>query len=228
MSSKLKNPKSDLNVWITQLEDLQVQINSSKPDSISEDDLIENVLGYLPSVHDIEIHTLRKRLDDQNNPLSIEDVREELNLKFEMMNRQFRTNSGGENEATALFAGGLKGKCNSCAKFGHCARDCRSKGTTSQHRSGNKTDTITSNDNSDEEIVCLYCKKKGHRIADCLKLKKKEEANIGLKGKTGSDDKESNVWLGMIDSIPDEYAFVNVKKRFMVLMTNHSNLFNVW
>ena len=133
MSSKLKNPRSDPDVWITQLEDLQVQINSSKPDSITEDDLIEHVLGNLPSVYDIEIHTLRKRLDDLDNPLTIEEVREELNLKFEMMNRRFRGNPGGENEETALFAGGFKGKCNACGKFGHRARECRSKGNPSSN-----------------------------------------------------------------------------------------------
>jgi hypothetical protein len=91
MSSKLKNPRADPDVWITQLEDLQFQLNNSKPDTITDEDLVEHVLGNLPSVYDIEVHTLRKRLDDTANPLTIEEVREELSLKFEMMNRRFKS-----------------------------------------------------------------------------------------------------------------------------------------
>ncbi len=85
MNLKLKNPRSDSDVWITQLEDLQVQINGSKPDIITEVDLIENVLGHLPGVYDIEIHALQKHLDDFDNPLWIEEVCKELHLKFEMI-----------------------------------------------------------------------------------------------------------------------------------------------
>ena len=65
------------------MEDLQVQF--SKPDTITEEDLIEHVLGNLPSVYDIEVRALRKKLDDTANPLTIEEVCEESSLKFEMM-----------------------------------------------------------------------------------------------------------------------------------------------
>ena len=182
MNSKLKNPRSDPDVWITQLEDLQAQINGSKPDSITEDDLIEHVLGNLPSVYDIEIHTLRKRLDDLNNPLTIEEVREELNLKFKMMNKQSCGNPGGENEETALFVGGFKGKCNACGKFGHRSRECRSKGTNSSLQASVKQMKSQTNNSSadqkDKNVECFYCKRKGHRIAECLKLKRKEQATL--------------------------------------------------
>jgi len=210
----LKNPKSDPDVWITQLEDLQVQINASKPDSLTEDELIEHVLGNLPTVYDIEVHTLRKRLDDLNNPLTIEEVREELNLKFEMNNRRLRGSPGGENEETALFAGGFKGKCNSCGKFGHRARDCRNKGTSSASQPSVKQTNISNTKNGDKEIECFYCKKKGHRIADCLKLKKKEQANAAVEARTASDDDTSNVCLGMLDIITEECALASVNSKF--------------
>ena len=226
MNSKLKNPRSDPDVWITQLEDLQVQINNSKPDTITEDDLIEHILGNLPSVYDIEIHALRKRLDQADDPLTIEEVREELNLKFEMMNRRFRGNPSQVEEETALFAGGYKGKCYSCGKFGHRAKDCRgnnsnnnnnAKGKSGGNNSHNnaRNENVTTgkqgeneNNERDKNIECFYCKKKGHRIANCLKLKQKDQANLGIGGPSGeshnnskSDDDTSDVGLGVIEDI---------------------------
>jgi hypothetical protein len=194
MNSKLRNPRSDPDVWITQLEDLQVQINNSKPDTITEDDLIEHILGNLPSLYDIEVHALRKRLDQMDDPLTIEEVREELNLKFEMTNRRFRGGNAGQvEEETALFAGGYKGKCHSCGKFGHRAKDCRGN-TNSNNKNNNggsdsrnnaRSENVTTgnqggngNNERDKNIECFYCKRKGHRIANCLKLKQKT-SNVG-------------------------------------------------
>ena len=122
INSRLKSARSDPDVWITQLEDLQVQINNAREGSITEEDLMEHILGNLPSVYDIEVHTLRKRLDDLQDPLTLEELREELCLKFEMMNRRGKLGlNQGPNEEHALFAGGFKGKCNNCGKIGHRA-----------------------------------------------------------------------------------------------------------
>ncbi len=181
-------------------------------------------MGNLPGVYDIEIHSLRKRLDDLDNPLTIEEVREELNLKYEMMNRRFRGDPSGDNEETELFAGSFKGKCNSCGKFGHRARNCRSKVSTSNslQSSGNHAGNLngTAND-KDKDIDCFYCKRKGHQIADCLKLKRKEQSNVGLdsgKGSTEStiklDDEKSSVGLGMIDGLPNDYAVSKMDSDF--------------
>ena len=243
MNSKLKNPRSDPDVWITQLEDLQVQINNSKPDTITEDDLIEHILGNLPSVYDIEVHTLRKRLDQTVDPLTIEEVREELNLKFEMMNRRFRGNPNQVEEETALFAGGYKGKCYACGKFGHRAKDCRGNNNSNNNNGKNnsggnntknnsRSENVTTgrqgnneNDERDKNIECFYCKKKGHRIANCLKLKQKDQANLGIGGPRGesnnnskSDDDKSDVGLGVIEGLKTDIALVEVS-------SNRKNIF---
>lgn len=201
VNSRLKSARSDPDVWITQLEDLQVQINNAREGSISEEDLMEHILGNMPSVYDIEVHTLRKRLDDLQDPLTLEELREELCLKFEMMNRRGKLGmaQGQHGEEHALFAGGFKGKCNNCGKIGHKSRDCRDKnGKDKDQGHQNGTD-------GEKNIQCFYCKKKGHRISNCHKLKQKEQANIGIDSSNdaarGNDERStiSEVGLGIWD-----------------------------
>jgi len=155
VNSRLKSVRSDPDVWITQLEDLQVQINNAREGSISDEDLMEHVLGNLPSAYDIEVHTLRKRLDNLEDPLTLEELREELSLKFEMMNRRGRIGQAHASvgEEHALFAGGFKGKCNNCGRIGHKAHDCRNKNV-------NKEEGRTGSNDRDKSIECFYCKKK--------------------------------------------------------------------
>ncbi len=71
-----------------QLEDLQIQINNAREGSITKDNLMEHILRNLPSIYDIELCTLQKRLDDLQNLLTLGGLCEELCLKFEMMNRR--------------------------------------------------------------------------------------------------------------------------------------------
>ena len=196
-NSRLKSVRSDPDVWITQLEDLQVQINNAKEGSITDDDLMEHILGNLPSVYDIEVHALRKRLDDLHDPLTLEELREELSLKFEMLNRRGKMAQGGQNthgEEHALFAGGFKGKCNNCGKIGHKARDCRDKKDNKDKEKGQQN-----GGDGDKNIECFYCKKKGHRISNCHKLKQKEQANIGIDKSTDEKSATSEVGLGIWD-----------------------------
>ncbi len=61
--------------------------------------------------------------------MTLEELCEELGLKFEMMNRKGRLGQGQgvQGEDFALFAGGFRGKCNNCGKISHKTRDCRDK-----------------------------------------------------------------------------------------------------
>ena len=217
-NSRLKSARSDPDVWITQLEDLQVQINNAREGSITEEDLMEHILGNLPSVYDIEVHTLRKRLDDLQDPLTLEELREELCLKFEMMNRRGKLGlAQGPNEEHALFAGGFKGKCNNCGKIGHRARDCRDK---SGNKDRNKQENHQGNNDGDRNVECFYCKKKGHRISNCYKLKQKEQANVGVESGSGrgqqnsrSGDERSTsseVGLGILDYQLEEVGLLRM------------------
>ena len=73
------------------------------------------------------IGPLEKRIGDDLDPLTLEELREDLNLKHLKMNpRAIDVDTEG-GEEVGLFAGGFKGRCYNCGKYGHRARDCQDK-----------------------------------------------------------------------------------------------------
>lgn len=125
-TSVLKNVRDDPDEWLTDLENLKDRLNEAGS-RCTEEELLEHALNNLPKEYENVVAKLEDRLGAENNPLTIEDLRDELNLKYERMG--FRNGKGGrhygdDRDETALFAGGFKGKCNSCGELGHKARDC--------------------------------------------------------------------------------------------------------
>jgi C2H2 zinc-finger len=95
-----------------------------------------------------------------NNPLTIEELKEELTLRFEGLTS--KTDSAKLKclfDEKALFMGQFKGKCCNCGKLGHKAGQCKSRQV----------------EESKSEIMCNYCKKPGHVKANCFKLLKKNQ-----------------------------------------------------
>ncbi len=118
-----------------------------------------------------QVQNLERRIGSVTNPLDIEDVWEELNLKFERLKTRGKNNSNEDDDEHALFAGGNKSrsKCNHCGKFGHKSADCYPKGK------GNNFDQGQGAGGGGEKFKgdCFYCKKPGHQAsADCRKKKK--------------------------------------------------------
>jgi Zinc knuckle len=65
---------------------------------------------------------MEKRVGDSEKPLSIEEIKAELGLRFERLN--VSPNQSNENvvlEEHALFTGQWKGKCRNCGQIGHKA-----------------------------------------------------------------------------------------------------------
>ncbi len=52
---------------------------------ISDEDFMIHVLNNLPSKYEVQVSKLEDRLGSTTNPLTIEDLRDELNLKFARM-----------------------------------------------------------------------------------------------------------------------------------------------
>eukprot|EP00980_Cylindrotheca_fusiformis_P026274 scaffold15670_cov112-Cylindrotheca_fusiformis.AAC.1 len=48
-----------------------------------------------------------------------------------------RQNNTGEGGEAAFFAGGFKGKCNSCGGWGHKAKDCKKNNSGNGNNGGN-------------------------------------------------------------------------------------------
>ena len=185
-NSKLQNLKEDPDVWLTKLEDLRVQlVRVNAP--MTDEDLMEHVLNNLPDAYENVITKLEDKIGDANDPLTISKLRDELNLKFERLNgkRTIDNNSNnGQDGETALFAGGFKGKCNRCGRWGHKARDCRSGGNNNnnnnngnQNRNQNNNRNESRNGNRKFQGKCNYCNKVGHKEADCWKKQRDERQN---------------------------------------------------
>ena len=152
---------------------------------MSNNDLIEHALNHLPDCYEISVSKLEDRIDDKNNPVTIDQLRNELNLRFERMKGKNDDNNKkyNEEEETALLAGGFKGKCHKCGKIGHKARDCREK------------------TNYKKKVRCFYCKKEGHKIENCWKKKNDEK---GEQAHQATDNNESDgiILIGL--DLPEE------------------------
>ncbi len=112
----LQSAKSYPDVWLTALKDLREQLLNAGS-TLSEDDMLEHALNNLPKEYEVVVSKLEDHLGSKSDPLTIGDLRTQLNLKYQRITNSSNTRGGGSNSnnedevETALFAGGSKGKC---------------------------------------------------------------------------------------------------------------------
>ena len=71
-------------------------------------------------------------------PLTIEDLRDELCLRYERMNdRAVETDESEDDEKAMVVITKFKGKCHCCGVYGHKGADCRSSGADGGGNGGN-------------------------------------------------------------------------------------------
>ena len=171
--------------WVTELESLRNDMDSiSLSSKMSDQDFMIHILNNLPESYDVILDGMESRLmlpDSDPNKLTIENIRDKLNSRFE---RIAKNESAREDEqALAAYSKQYKGRCSKCGEYGHKSGDCKDdkKGGSSFKGS------------------CFYCGEKGHVIADC-EVKRKAEAIRQEKAVCATDevddDEESVASLG--------------------------------
>jgi len=181
----LKSAANDPDEWITNLESIRCRL-ADMQSTMSDEDLLVHVLNGLPKEYEVQQSKMEDRLGSTSNPLTIQDLRDELNLKFMRMKKSEQDQNGEEaDKALSTMGKKSKTKCRHCGKFGHKSTSCwdvvgkpENKETTD--RTGTKTGTKFNGN-------CFYCKKPGHRQVDC-RIKKKEETAAASANVTTSDN----------------------------------------
>jgi hypothetical protein len=125
--AKLKK-KTDPDIFITYLEDVRnrmIKMNSSMTDN----QFILHVMNNLTKDYEMQILKMEDKIGDGENALTIEDLRDELNLHFRRLNAKDDSDNEDNKEEKALFGRGqFKGRCSNCGKYGHKSADCHSSG----------------------------------------------------------------------------------------------------
>jgi len=197
----LKSASEDPDEWITKLESIKVKL-AEMNSTISDEDLLVHILNNLPKEYEIQQSKLEAQFGSTTSPLTIEDVRTELNLKFMRMNRALNGAEDEAEKALAAYAKKSKARCTNCGKLGHKSTVCwdivGKPGTQEEKQGGKQEGTKTG-------IICHYCKKAGHIARNCYEKKndeaRKEAANTAMAGgdvvlSTGYTESDGNVWVG--------------------------------
>ena len=166
----------DPDVWITELEDYRMKLDELGS-SISENQFILHILNNMTADYDLQLAMMEKRLNDKTNPLTVDEIRDDLNLRFERLNEKTNNNEDEDNQDVAFFGGQFKGKCRNCGVIGHKARDCKSKSYQNGGQNGGNQNNFQGNSN--QSTYCSYCRRTGHHKGNCLKLKNKNNRNSG-------------------------------------------------
>jgi hypothetical protein len=139
--------------WITELESLRNDMDSIRLSSkMNDQDFMIHILNNLPEAYDVILDGMESRLmlpDSDPNKLTIENIRDKLNNRFERITKNELAKE--EEHALASFSKQYKGRCSNCGEYGHKSGDCR----------GNRT--------------CFYCGEKGHIRPNC-EVKRKADA----------------------------------------------------
>jgi hypothetical protein len=173
----------DPDIWITELEDYQMRLEELRS-SISDNQFILQILNNMTEDYDLQLAMMEKRVTDKSNPLTIDKIRDDLNLRFERLNE--KQNEGSENEnnqEVAFFGGQFKGKCRNCGAIGHKAKDCKSK--TSQNGGQSSGNHNNFQKYSNNGAYCTYCCLPGHIKSNCYKLKNKSNRDSGTSSNDG-------------------------------------------
>jgi hypothetical protein len=140
----LRNQDPDL--FITDLEALKVKM-SDLGHIITDQSLILHVLNNLDENYEMEVKMLEHRiqmLKEANKEISLEEVRSELNLRYQRM----RKTKAQPIDHAYYMGQSFRGKCNWCGKIGHKSTECRSRIQGKPKSENNNNGNSNNNNNS--------------------------------------------------------------------------------
>ena len=157
------------------------------------------MLNILTSEYEVQVQQIKGKINQDNNPLMLEQVRSTLRLKFKRIDVSNEDDTDDEEIQKALVISQFKGRCNNCGKYGYKKQYCRRNGNNdkSNENTGNKgrfngtcnycnnfghEQAYCFNKQRNEQVdfngTCNYCNKFGHKQEDLRKKQREEQANI--------------------------------------------------
>jgi hypothetical protein len=97
----------DPDFWITDFEDYRIKLDELGS-SISENQFILHILNNMTTNYDLQLAMMEKRINDMINPLTVDEIRADLNLRFERLNEKKDDNDNEDNQDVAILAANLK------------------------------------------------------------------------------------------------------------------------
>jgi hypothetical protein len=92
----------DPDIWITELEDYRMRLEELGS-SISDNQFILHILNNMTDDYDLQFAMMEKRVMDKSNPLTIDEIRDDLNLRFERLNQKQNEESENDNNQEVAF-----------------------------------------------------------------------------------------------------------------------------
>jgi hypothetical protein len=93
----------DPEIWLTELEDYRMKLEELES-SITDNQFIIHILNNMTSDYDLQQAFMEKCINDKLHPLTIDEIRDGLNLRFERLNmKSYDENENEEHQNVAFF-----------------------------------------------------------------------------------------------------------------------------
>jgi hypothetical protein len=93
----------DPEIWLTEFEDYQMKLEELGS-SITDNQFMIHILNNMTLDYDLQLALMEKHINDKLNPLTVDEIRDDLNLRFERLNMKSNDESGNEeHQDVALF-----------------------------------------------------------------------------------------------------------------------------